>query len=38
MDERIRKLIFQAIDQTITSADFDRLQDAIEQSDDRNRR
>lgn len=31
MDERIRNLIFQAIDQTISRDDFERLQDAIEQ-------
>lgn len=34
MDEDIRQLIFQAIDQTISPADFDRLQDAIDDSDD----
>ncbi|MCG6154394.1 LamG-like jellyroll fold domain-containing protein [Rubinisphaera margarita] len=31
MDDNIRQLIFQAIDQTISPEDFDRLQDAIEQ-------
>lgn len=34
MDEKIRSLIFQAIDETISADDFDRLQDAIEQSDE----
>jgi hypothetical protein len=34
MDDSIRSLIFQAIDQTISAEDFDRLQDAIEQSDE----
>lgn len=33
MDENLRKLIFQAIDDTISPADFDRLQDAIEQNE-----
>ena len=30
MDDRIRDLIFQAIDQTISKQDFEELQDAIE--------
>ena len=30
MDESIRKLIFAAIDETISPEDFERLQDAIE--------
>ncbi len=34
MDDSIRSLIFQLIDQTISAEDFDRLQDAIEQSDE----
>lgn len=34
MDSETRQLIFQAIDQTISAADFERLQDAIEQSDE----
>lgn len=34
MDDSIRSLIFQAIDQTISADDFERLQDAIEQSDE----
>ena len=34
MDDDIRNLIFRAIDQTISSCDFDRLQDAIEQSEE----
>lgn len=34
MDDSIRNLIFQAIDQTISADDFERLQDAIEQSDE----
>ena len=34
MDESIRDLIFQAIDQTISEQNFERLQDAIEQSED----
>ena len=34
MDDSIRSLIFQAIDQTISAEDFERLQDAIEQSDE----
>tara|TARA_R110002072_G_scaffold303069_2_gene492747 strand:+ start:96325 stop:98022 length:1698 start_codon:yes stop_codon:yes gene_type:complete len=34
MDESIRSLIFQAIDQTISAEDFERLQNAIEQSDE----
>lgn len=34
MDDSIRNLIFQAIDQTISAEDFERLQDAIEQSDE----
>jgi hypothetical protein len=34
MDDSIRSLIFQVIDQTISAEDFDRLQDAIEQSDE----
>jgi hypothetical protein len=34
MDSSIRNLIFQAIDQTISVEDFERLQDAIEQSDE----
>lgn len=34
MDDSIRSLIFQAIDQTISADDFARLQDAIEQSDE----
>lgn len=34
MDEMTRNLIFKAIDQTATPAEFDRLQDAIEQDDE----
>ena len=34
MDDSIRNLIFQAIDQTISAEDFERLQDAIEHSDE----
>ena len=34
MDDSIRSLIFQAIYQTISAEDFERLQDAIEQSDE----
>ena len=34
MDDRIRDLIFQAIDQTILREDFERLQNAIEQDDE----
>lgn len=34
MDDSIRNLIFQAIDQTISAEDFERLQNAIEQSDE----
>ena len=34
MDEQIRGLIFQAIDKTISSDDFERLQDALQQSAD----
>lgn len=34
MDDSIRNLIFKAIDQTISAEDFERLQDAIEQSDE----
>ncbi|APZ90527.1 LamG-like jellyroll fold domain-containing protein [Fuerstiella marisgermanici] len=34
MDEATRNLIFKAIDQTIVPAEFDRLQDAIEQDDE----
>ena len=34
MDEATRKLIFKAIDQTVTPAEFDLLQDAIEQDDE----
>lgn len=34
MDDSIRNLIFQAIDQSISAEDFERLQDAIEQSDE----
>lgn len=34
MDEATRNLIFKTIDQTITPAEFDRLQDAIEQDDE----
>ncbi len=34
MDEATRNLIFKAIDQTITSAEFGRLQDAIEEDDE----
>ena len=34
MDENVRKLIFQAIDQTISEKDFHRLQDAIEESEE----
>lgn len=34
MDDDTRDLIFQAIDQTISREDFDRLQDAIEHDDD----
>ncbi len=34
MDEKIRKLIFQAIDQTISEDDFQCLQDAIENRED----
>ena len=34
MDEATRNLIFKAIDQTITPAEFDQLQDAIEQDDE----
>jgi len=33
MDEATRNLIFKTIDQTITPAEFDLLQDAIEQDD-----
>ena len=32
MDETIRKLIFQVIDETISPEEFEQLQDAIEQS------
>lgn len=34
MDEQTHKWIFQAIDQAISPADFERLQDAIEQNDE----
>ncbi len=34
MDDSIRSLIFQAIDETISADDFERLQNAIEQSDE----
>ena len=34
MDDKIRNLIFQAIDQTISADDFDVLQDAIEQREE----
>jgi hypothetical protein len=34
MDENIRGLIFQAVDQTISDEDFERLQDAIEQNEE----
>ncbi len=34
MDSNIRKLIFQAIDQTISAEDFERLQDKIEQDEE----
>lgn len=34
MDEAIQKMIFKAVDQTIKQAEFDRLQDAIEQDEE----
>ena len=34
MDERLRKLIFAAIDRSISNKEFDQLQDAIESSDE----